>query len=890
MSPVSSPPSSSDEPRRPIAAAAGREALPRGATIGRYLILRQLGEGGMGIVYAAFDPELDRKIALKVLRPARRAASGSVAQVRMLREAQAMARISHPNVVTVHDVGAHGDEIFIAMELVEGGTLTDWVEARPRKLDELLRTFVEAGRGLAAAHHAGLVHRDFKPENVLVGGDGRVRVTDFGLARLDELSPLGAGVRPPSSLSSPALTQDGAIVGTPLFMSPEQAHGKIPDARSDQYGFCSSLYWAIYGKPAPSPFSESGDAMPTVSLTKDSEEAMATDSSVQEPPSAPGAPRPLQLPREPKLPSNVRRALLRGLSWDAAGRYPSMDELLAELAPGGALVTRWRTLALAGVAAAVVAGAVGVRAARRPAELCTGAERRLTGIWDDGARAAVNASFASADATAGPEAAGRVVVILDRYARAWATTHVEACEATRLRGEQTEAILSLRMICLDRRLHQLGALANQFKSADAKLVQKAVDAALSLTPLSSCDAAAQSLTAEPPKDPRVRARIDEIGRQLDEVRALMLAGRYKAGLAAAEKGIAAADQVDYWPVRAEALYLQGQLLDVSGSAENAEKVLQKAVLAADAARSDHDKIFALARLVHVEGCGLRKFEESRYLAEVARAEVSAIGSDELEFELNYRIGNSLRCQIRTTEALEPFRRALDLADRAVGPGNPQKGMLLSNMADVYAAIGRPQDALPLLRQALLILSTAKGADHPDTAFVHYNLSESLRRTGDTKGAYEEIQQAIRIWKAALGPDHPLVADALDRLALTLIEDGLFAEALVECQRSLAIREKALGKEHPDVSYSLENLGAALIGVHQPEKAISALERAIAIRSKESVSAEDLAEPRFSLARALWDAGKDRARAKELAEQARGGYLQGGQKQEAEKVSAWISAH
>jgi len=844
----------------------------------------------MGIVYAAFDPELDRKIALKVLRPARRAAGGSVAQVRMLREAQAMARISHPNVVAVHDVGAHGDEIFIAMELVEGGTLTDWVEAKPRKLDELLRIFVEAGRGLAAAHHAGLVHRDFKPENVLVGGDGRVRVTDFGLARLDELSPLGAGVRPASSLSSPALTQDGAIVGTPLFMSPEQAHGKIPDVRSDQYGFCSSLYWAIYGKPAPSPFSDSGDAVPTVSLTKDSEEATAAGSSPEEPPAALGAPRPLQLPREPKLPSNVRRALLRGLSWDATRRYPSMDELLAELAPGGTLVTRWRTLALAGVAAAVVAGVVGVRAARHSAELCSGAERRLAGMWDDGARGAVKASFAAADATNGAEAASRVAAILDGYAKAWAITHVEACEATRLRGEQTEAILSLRMICLDRRLHQLGALANQFKSADAKLVRQSVDAAMSLPPLSSCDASAQSLAAEPPADPKVRARIDELGRQLDDVRALLLAGRYKPGLAAAEKAVAATEAVDYWPVRTEAFYLQGQLLDDSGDPQNAEKALQRAVLAADAARADHDKVYALARLVHVEGCGLRKFDESRYLAEVARATLATIGTDELEFELSYRIGNSLRCQGRTAESLEPYRRALDLADRAVGPGNPQKGRLLNNMSDVYAALGKPQDALPLLRQALQILSTAEGRDHPDTSFVHYNLSESLRRTGDTKGAYEEIQEAIRIRKAALGPDHPLVADALDRLALALIEDGLFAEALVECQRSLAIREKALGKEHPDVSYSLENLGAALIGVRQPDKAIPVLERAIAIRSRENPGAEDLAEPRFSLARALWDAGKDHARAKELAEQARGGYAQGGQKQEAEKVSAWIAAH
>ncbi|HEY8211504.1 MAG TPA: serine/threonine-protein kinase [Myxococcaceae bacterium] len=885
MSPSATP--SSEEPDRP--ALGGREALPRGATIGRYLILRKLGEGGMGIVYAAFDPELDRKIALKVLRPARRATSGSVAQVRMLREAQAMARISHPNVVAVHDVGAHGDEIFIAMELVEGGTLTDWVEAKSRKLDELIRIFVEAGRGLAAAHQAGLVHRDFKPENVLVGADGRVRVTDFGLARVDDLSPLGPGVRPPSSLHSPGLTQDGAIVGTPMFMSPEQAYGRTPDTRSDQYGFCASLYWSIYGSPAPSPFSDTGtDAVPTVSLTLDTG-GNTGDATAAAPPA--DAPRQVVLPREPKLPSHVRRVLLRGLSWDEARRFGSMDELLAELAPSRPLGVRWGVLALAGLATVVAAGAVVARVARHPAELCTGAERRLAGTWDDGARAAVRASFTVADGAAGQEAAGRVVTILDRYAKGWAATHLDACEATRLRGEQTEVILSLRMICLDRRLHQLGALANLFRStADIKLVQRSVDAALALPPLSSCDASAQSLAAEPPRDPKIRARIDDVGRQLDEVRALTLAGRYKASLASVEKAIAAAEPLDYWPARAEAFYLQGQLMDVSGDPQNAEKALQKAVLAADAARLDHDKVLALARLVHVEGCGLNKFDDARYLAEVAKTAVAAVGSDELEFELWNRIGNSLGCQGRNAEALEPYRRALDLADRAVGPGHPRKGLLLSNMADDYAALGRPQDALPLLRQALQILSTAKGPDHPETAYVHYNLSAVLRRTGDTKGAYEEIQQAIRIRKAALGDEHPQVADALDQLALALIEDGLYAEALVESQRSLAIRERVLGPDHVDVSYSLENLGAALIGVRQPAKAIPALERAIAIRTRGGGGAEDLTEARFSLARALWDAGLDRGRARALATQAHEGYVHAGQAGEADKVSRWIAEH
>jgi eukaryotic-like serine/threonine-protein kinase len=852
------------------------EALPRGATIGRYFILRKLGEGGMGAVYAAYDPELDRKIALKVLSPERRASRIAVSQARLLREAQAMARISHPNVVAVHDVGAHGDEVFVAMELVEGGTLTDWVEAKPRKLDEILRTFVEAGKGLAAAHRAGLVHRDFKPENVLVGADGRVRVTDFGLARVDELP---ASSPEASSRSSPSLTQDGAIVGTPLFMSPEQAQGRVSDARSDQYGFCSSLHWAIYGQAPPSPF---------LSLDTD-----ATSTTTTAPTSPPGRPRgainapALALPREPKLPSSVRRALLRGLSWDAAGRFPSMDELLSELLPSRRQVTQRRALLAAAAMGVVAAAAVTARVTRRPAELCTGAERRVSGVWGDAERKAVASSFTDADPVGGRQAADRTVAILDRYTRGWAATYADACEATRLRGEQTEAVLSRRMICLDRRLHQVEVLANLFRSADDKLVQKSVDAALGLPPLSGCDAASLSTKAVPPSDPQVRAELDAINRQVDEARALSSAGRHKDALRLSEKAARDAERLGYWPARSEALLAQGTALHASGDNKGAEPVLRQAMIAADIAGADLDKVTAMAKLIHVEGCQLGAFSEGQFLAEAARPLLANLGNSGTELEVDLQTGTMLQCQGHAEEALEVYQRGLEVAHRRE---DAREGVILSNMADAYTSLGRSEDALRMLRQALRILSDSYGPEHPELAYVHYNMSEALRRLGDNKGAYDSIQEAIRIRSAALGPGHPLVADALDRLALSLLEDGLYAEALVECQRSLAIREKALGPDHPDLSYSLENLGAALIGVRQPAKAIPALERAIALRTKAGAAPGDLAEPRFSLARALWDTRRERGQARALAAHARDGYLQAGQKEEAEKVSAWLAAH
>ena len=225
--------------------------LPRGATLGRYVILERLGEGGMGVVYSTYDPELNRRVALKLVR--RVPGRGSTEQARLLREGQALARLSHPNVVAVYDVGVHDDRVFVAMELVEGETLRAWVARASRTWREILGVFVQAGRGLAAAHAAGIIHRDFKPDNVLVGADGRVRVADFGLAH-EEGAPLVAtgvvgGEVSSEGASSMSLTARGSLVGTPRYMSPEQIGRESLDARTDQFAFCASLWEALHGSP-----------------------------------------------------------------------------------------------------------------------------------------------------------------------------------------------------------------------------------------------------------------------------------------------------------------------------------------------------------------------------------------------------------------------------------------------------------------------------------------------------------------------------------------------------------------------------------------------------------------------------------------------------------------
>ncbi len=287
-----------------------KRTLAIGDRVGRYLVLQTLGTGGMGVVFSAYDPQLDRKIALKLLRSGLQLATKD-AQKRLRREAQAIAQLSHPNVVGVYDVGTTDDgDLYIAMEFVEGDTLTQWLKAYPRTWREILEVFQQAAKGLAAAHGVGLLHRDFKPDNVLVGGDGRVRVTDFGLARsliaIDEESARGATPQMPTALNA-ALTATGTVLGTPRYMPPEQLSGPDIDARADQFSFCVALYEALYG----------GHPLPGKTSV-----AMFETGAVATPP-----------PDTTKVPAFIGRAVMRGLQKDRAKRFPMMSQLMTELIP-----------------------------------------------------------------------------------------------------------------------------------------------------------------------------------------------------------------------------------------------------------------------------------------------------------------------------------------------------------------------------------------------------------------------------------------------------------------------------------------------------------------------------------------------------------------------------
>src|SRR3954470_9604696 len=313
MEPTETLPLGPQPPRQP------GEPLPRGSAVGRYVVLERIGSGGMGVVYAAYDPELDRKVALKLFRPDRAGAAGEAA-LRLPREGQVRARLSGPHVVAVYDAGTFGDQVFVAMELMEGRTLRQWLGEGKRGWREIVDVFVAAGRGLAAAHAAGLVHRDFKPDNVLLGTDGRVKVADFGLAR-----PVGV-VEKEGSQSSPGsgsggllarpLTEGGQVMGGSAYMAPEQLRGGAADARSDQFSFCVALWEALYGQK---PFAGTG-----LREMLDAERR----GEVREPPEGSGVPPRLQ------------PVLRRGLAASPEARYPGMAELLHNLKRDPSVIRR----------------------------------------------------------------------------------------------------------------------------------------------------------------------------------------------------------------------------------------------------------------------------------------------------------------------------------------------------------------------------------------------------------------------------------------------------------------------------------------------------------------------------------------------------------------------
>ena len=851
----------------------------RGATIGRYVVLGLVGRGGMGEVYAAYDPELDRKVAVKLLRvKPGNGVSLNEGRQRTLREAQAIARLSHPNVVVVYDVGTFRDQVFIAMEFVEGNTVTYWLAAQPRSWQEVLRVFRAAGRGLTAAHEKGLVHRDFKPDNVMVGRDGEVRVMDFGLARqvADKPAPEGAPSAkrapvmiaehgpasaddddqmttillngPPTGPPTPGpgtdsqpsavfevqLTRTGAMMGTPAYMAPEQFLGTSTDARTDQFSFCVALYEALYGER---PFS--GNTM--FALT-----TAVVQGQVKE------------APASSKVPLWVRKVLLRGLKAQADERYPSMHDLIDALGKNPNAARR-RFLAAAGVALVPVALTVGVhQSLANHKSICGAGPARLAGIWDltmagepePARQAAIHSAFLHTGKSYANEVYATVNRILSGYSQSWANMYREACEATNSRGEQSAEVLDLRMTCLQERLGGLRALTDVFSDANGQVVENAVSAANNLGLLDRCaDVPLLRSVVRPPEDPKTRARVAELRQQLAGVKALYDSGRYHEGLKDAPGRIDEVRALGYQPLVAETLFAMGMMYSKSNDVPAAERALVDSYLAADASRDDEVRAEDATNLVWVVGYQEGRYADAQRWAKYADAILQRLGGHVLlQAWLLNNLGGLFEIRGESEAALRMQQEGLALKERALGRDHPDVGISEGNLAVVLTALGRNQEALEHVDRSIEILENGLGAGHPDLATQLNNRGEILNALGRSRDARTSFEKARIVW------------------------------------------ERELGLDNPNLAYALTGIGTSYLSEGDAANAIVPLERAFKIRETNETDPSRRAETRFALARALWESGRDHLRARSLAEQARGSYAEAALKTNVAEVDSWLHLH
>lgn len=722
--------------------AAGSRGRPRPSVestrrLGRFQILDTLGSGGMGVVLEAYDDLLDRTVALKVLHPW----GSDQHRARLLREAKALARLSHPHVVQVYEIGMVGDDTFIAMELVRGQNLREWAR-QPHSWRTTVDVYVQAGEGLAAAHAEGIVHRDFKPDNCIIGDNGRVRVLDFGLAREYDLGgSSGDGHELPSermgevlaaekgepilrsgdgSLGEP-LTVTGTLLGTVAYMPYEQLRGRPADALSDQFSFCASLWEALYGVRA---FSGISPYALVASLKLN---------------------RLNPIPEDAKVPRRLRQVLVRGLALDPARRWPSMQALLERLREISRRPRWWRTASLLAVGVGLGVGSLALVGGAGETDVCAAPEAGLEGAWGPQDRAAVQRAFddhVSLDTA--PVLRARVMGELDAYVREWADQAQSACRATFVTHQQSELSFDRRMRCLARGRNRLRSTIDALAGAGSgpELVQRAI-LAFKLPDLTPCaDLEALEAQRPPPSEPELRERAAELRRRIDEAHTLRDGGMTAQGVALAEQvreeAVALGDPL----VLAEALECLGRLQAESTHTAKAVATLADAVIEADRIAADDV---------------------------AARAWLSMLYALTMEDDL-------LTAKARVLAARAAVERTGDDMLRA---------WWLNNVGILHAELEQYEQADDLLRQALALKSRIYGPGHVDVGIAWSNLGTLRMNANDLTGAAEAFDRAQAVFEATVSAAHPLAASVESGRCWVDERLGNHAAAIVHCNRALS---------------------------------------------------------------------------------------------------------
>ncbi len=765
----------------------------RGTAVHRYMLLERVGEGGMGVVYAAYDPTLDRRVALKFL--SHESDRDGVREKRLLREAQAMARLSHPNVVVAYEVGTFQGRVFLAMEFVDGMDLRAWLAEKPRSVDQILDVFRAAGRGLAAAHAAGIVHRDFKPENVLVDRHGRPRVTDFGLSRasrdLDDTEVEPAADPGATALSAPshlsiALTRTGGVLGTPSYMPPEQHVGGVVDARSDQFSFCVALYEALHGEH---PFQGDG--------ARRMENAIAG--------------RVADCPPHSPVPRWCREALLRGLAPVPRRRFASMEDLLAALSPP----TRRRGhIAIAASLGVILAGAgatafVAARSAEAPAPRCDRGAEGLAGVWDPARKSQLRQAFVQSGARGAGATWSSFSGIVDQRARAWATMNDEACAATHVLGAQSAAVLDLRMECLDRKRQEMKALVEVYADgADASSLDRAVSAADALSTISGCADIANLRALVPlPENPAVRAKVQSIRQRLIRSRALYEAGRYEQGRAYTAPLRQEADAIGYAPLAAEASNALANHLSRVGDVNEAEKLLLEAARLAVQGRDWNQEAEAWLALLdnYIRGGRVPKLIDTANVAELAVERAS--GDDAMRARLANGTGMVQLLAGNKDEALRRFQRAATLWKNLLGDRSPRFAEALASVGAALMDLSRTREALEHAERSLVLRRAVLRPDHPDIAETMHDAAVSHMILGSFQKARQMAASAAEILERELGPDHSRTLAALRLVASAEVYLGNL-DGGVAFMRKVVSRKRALDPRDLSLAAAYLSLGNA----------------------------------------------------------------------------------
>ncbi|MEM9459319.1 MAG: serine/threonine-protein kinase [Myxococcota bacterium] len=804
-----------------------RPRLAPGTRLDRYHVLEPIGSGGMGVVYAAYDADLDRKVALKVLHEYGR--QDGRAQRRLLREAQAMARLSHPNVITVHEVRMVEGRVFISMEFVERGTLTQWLKREQPDQARVLAMFRDIGRGLAAAHAVGLVHRDIKPDNVLIGADERPRVTDFGLARVadDELSASHEGAD--RSRRTTAATIPGSGPGSSPGSRSGSRSDSSPGSRSDSSpGSSSGSGPGSSPAPGPGPESKPGSQPGTNHALRPSPHATLTRTGALVGTPAYMAPeqfrrktvtaasdqfsfcvalyealygqRPFRgrsLPelaacvlsqaiveptRDRDVPRWLHRVVLRGLSVRPEDRWPSMDVLVEHLEP--APRRRWRRLVVGGVALALVgAGSAASLGLSTPGDPCAQGQRSMDELWADHGREQLRQALSEGASPYAEQTATISVRRVDDYVQQWITSHRDACEGYQ-RGEQSSEALDLRGACLDRRRGELSALLSVLIETGPAAAEHAVKAIDELPPIEPCaDIKALRARVPPPTETLLLRRVRAIERDLARARALLHAGQYEDGQEVASEAARMARDAGYAPLRARALKVESQLMRRLGQDEPAARGLREAWQQALGAGDDLLAAECVVALVDVLGYSLQRFDDARVRIDDARAMIERVrhfdptSAEQLEEQLLLARGQLAYREHRIDDAIDLFRSALKRTQARAGANGLATADALKKLAGAVLAQQGWDEALRLYQHSHTIIAERLGPTHPITGNSLNSLGLTLKNMGRYEEAIEHYERARLILLDALDPEHPAIPMVEINLAEAHFSSQRFAQAV-----------------------------------------------------------------------------------------------------------------